>query len=74
MSSGEFSLYIWGVDGKTYWCELQYVDAETAVKKAADMSTRPAAIGGLIKKMMITDGGDCSVFEWEYGKGITHGA
>lgn len=72
MAGGEFSVFVWFCDG-TYVCELQYVDAETAVNKAKSMTTNVAAETGLATRVMITDGGDCSVFEWEYGKGIVHG-
>lgn len=72
MSSGEFSVYVWMHDG-TYFCELQHVDAETAVNKAKSMSEGVVAKVKMLTKIMITDGGDCSVFEWENGKGVTHG-
>lgn len=72
MPSGEFSVYVWMRDG-VYFCEKQLVDAETAVKAAHSQTSNVSANCGLTTKVMITDGGDCSVFEWEYGKGVTHG-
>lgn len=72
MATGEFSVYHWGVGGG-YVQECAYVDAETAVKKAEFLTTNVAGRSGLTTKVMITDGGDCAVFIWEYGKGITHG-
>jgi hypothetical protein len=72
MATGEFSVYHWGVDG-SYVAEVKYVDGETAVNKAKFLTTNVAGRCGLTTKVMITDGGDCAVFIWEYGKGITHG-
>jgi len=72
VSKGEFSVYVWAADG-TYWCEQKFVDAETAVKTAKSQSSNVAARAGLTKKIMITDGGDSCVFEWQYGKGVVHG-
>lgn len=49
----------------------RYVSAQEALIKARSYITRPAALIGVIRRVIVTDGGDCTVFEWQYGKGIT---
>jgi hypothetical protein len=39
---------------------------------ALSYATRPAAQMGIIKKVIITDGGDHTCFVWEFGKGVTY--
>lgn len=68
--SNEFSVVLFFPDD-SYHYEKRFVDAETAVSTAKDFSNRPAARIGMIKKIIIADGGDCITFCWEYGKGIT---
>lgn len=70
MSENEFSVYWWDPEGG-YYKERDHVSSEEAVKFAIEFSRRPAAIIGMVAKIMITDGGDHAVFVWEYGKGIT---
>lgn len=71
IGDAEFSVYWWDPDGN-YYKEREGLTSESAVDFAMGMTRRPAAQIGIVKKIMITDGGDCSVFEWEFGKGITH--
>lgn len=63
----EFSVYWWDNNDK-YYAELKFVSAEQAVEKAKSLSDRPAAKVGIIKRIIITDGLDCIVFEWVKGK------
>lgn len=49
----------------------RYVSAQEALIMARSYITRPAALIGIIRRVIVTDGGDCTVFEWRYGKGIT---
>lgn len=49
----------------------RYVTAEEAMATAKNYIGRPAAIVGIIQRLIITDGGDCIVFEWQFNKGIT---
>lgn len=67
---GEFSVYQFFPDGG-YECVVQFVDPETAVKTAQSYTTRPAALIGIIARVIITDGGDCCCFEWKHGEGVT---
>ena len=47
------------------------VSAEDAVKVAHQYCTNVAADCGITRRVIITDGGDCTNFEWQFGKGIT---
>jgi len=49
---------------------VDHVDAGTAVRRAADL-TRSKAIQLLCERVIITDGGDDTVFEWQPSKGVT---
>ncbi len=70
MATGEFSVYWWDPEGN-YYREIRRVDPETAVRTAKSLTERPAALLGMIRRVIITDGGDCTNFEWKYGEGIT---
>ena len=66
----EFSVYWWDPLGN--WTrEKHFVDIETALKTAKSFTERPAALIGVIRRVIITDGGDCMVFEWKFGEGVT---
>jgi len=47
--------------------EATGLDLKAAVLKAHDFSTRPAAMIGIIHKIMITDSEDYCVFLWQDG-------
>lgn len=65
----EFSVYWYDPDDNQYE-ELRWVDAETAVNKAKALTTSIGGRLGMTRKVIITDGGDCCVFEWRYGPGV----
>jgi len=46
------------------------VDGEKAVKAAHRLTKGPASMLGMVKRVIITDGGDCINFEWKKGEGI----
>jgi len=69
MSDREFSVVQFFPDG-TYEYVRRFVTAEEAINVAKSYTTRPAAKIGVIQRVIITDGGDCTVFEWKYGEGI----
>lgn len=52
-------------------CVGSGLSAEDAVNLAKSYTTRPAARVGIIQRVRIVDGGDCCVFEWINGKGVT---
>jgi hypothetical protein len=55
----------------SYHCEGAFLEAEAAATLAVECSRRPAAVAGFIRRIIITDGGDDTVFEWRYGEGVT---
>ena len=69
-SMKEFSVCQFFSDGK-YEYVRRFVEPEEAVKAAKHYTDSVAAKIGITQRVIITDGGDCCVFEWEYGKGIT---
>jgi hypothetical protein len=70
MAHGEFSVYQFFDDG-TYECVRQYVDAKEAVEAAHHYTHNVATMVGIIERVIITDGGDITCFEWTKGKGVT---
>lgn len=65
-----FSVYQ-DIKGGTTECVGVYDNPEDAVGQAHSYCTRPAARLGIIERVIITDNGDCIVFEWLYGHGVT---
>ena len=69
--SNQFSVYQFFEDGS---CERvrEWVSAEEAVQAARHYTTSVAAQYGMTRRVIITDGGDCISFEWQYGQGVTY--
>lgn len=55
----------------SYEAVQRFVDAETAVKTAHRLSEGVGAKSGFTRRIIITDGGDHTVFEWKHGEGVT---
>lgn len=68
--AGQFSVYAWDMYGAYERVEA-FVDAQTAVEIAHRVAETVGAKLGLTQRIIITDGGDCTVFEWRHGKGVT---
>lgn len=51
-------------------CVRRYVSAEEAVKAACHYTTSVGARSGFVERVIITDGGDCTVFDWRKGIGV----
>lgn len=66
---GEFSVYQFFPD-ESYERVRHFVGREEAVKAALTYTTNVAAKVGITKRVIITDGGDFTVFEWIHGKGV----
>jgi hypothetical protein len=66
---GEFSVYQFFADTQ---CErvLSFVDGRTAVEQAKALALSVGGRLGMTKRIIITDGGDCTVFEWKFGQGV----
>jgi len=67
---GEYSVVQFFVD-ESYEKVLEFVDAEEAVRKAIALCQTVGARVGTTKRVIITDGGDFTSWEWIFGKGIT---
>ena len=71
MSSGEFSVCQFFEDG-SYEYVRRFVSAEEAIKTANHYCTSVAVKMGIVKRVIITDGGDCCCFEWKLGEGVVY--
>lgn len=71
MSDGEFSVVQFFDDG-TYEYVRRYVDGKEAVEAAHHYTHNVAARKGFVTRVIITDGGDYTNFEWKFGEGITY--
>jgi len=65
----EFSVFVFRPDG-SYTRELSFVSAERAVVWAKWLTEERAARHGEVAKIIITDGGDFTVFEWRFADGV----
>lgn len=65
-----FSVHQFFPDGANE-CIAENVNAQEAADKAIDYANRPAAVIGVIQRIIITDPEDLIVFEWQHGKGVT---
>jgi hypothetical protein len=69
MSVDEFSVYQW-LDGDIQERVRHFVSAEEAVKAFQHYTNNVAVRFGITKRVIITDGGDCTVCEWTREKGL----
>jgi hypothetical protein len=69
MSTGEFSVCQF-FPGGDYEYVRSGVGAEEAVKAAHHYANSVGAKLGTTMRVIITDGGDCTVFEWRFGEGV----
>ena len=65
----EFSVYVFRPDG-FYSREVSFVSADRAVQWAWWLTEERAARYGEVAKIIITDGGDRTVFVWRFGEGV----
>ena len=66
----EFSVWLFFPDG-SHIAEGTWLEGEEAVRLAREVTQRVAAKTGMIAKVIITDGGDNTVFQWKHGEGVT---
>lgn len=70
--TGEFSVCQFFTDG-TYEYVRRYVSAEEAVMAFKHYTDNVATkVGGIVERVIITDGGDLTNLEWRAGKGFTY--
>lgn len=70
MQPGEYSVFQFFED-ETYEKVRELVSAEDAVEAAKHYTTCVGARLGTTRRVIITDGGDCTCFEWKFGEGVT---
>lgn len=68
--TGEFSVCQFFVDG-SYEYVRRWVGPEEAVKAAHHYCHSVGAKLGTTVRVIITDGGDFTNFEWKFGEGVT---
>lgn len=68
MSSEEFSVAEWYPDG-TYTYVARWIDAESAMQTAKRVIERANEQFPIVR-VIVTDGGDSTVFDWREGLGI----
>lgn len=66
----EFSVAQFFQDG-TYEYVRRFVSADEAMKAVVHYTNSVGVRLGLVKRVIITDGGDCTCFEWQHGLGVT---
>ena len=69
MNKGEFSVYAFRPDGQ-YMELLRFVPPEEAIEEAIKQIVSIGAVLGTVHRVIITDGGDCTNFEWIRGQGV----
>lgn len=69
-TEAEFSVYQFFPD-ESYEPVLRFVDGETAVRMASRLTQTLGAKIGMTRRVIITDGGDHTCFEWTFGEGVT---
>jgi hypothetical protein len=71
MTDREFSVYQFFAND-TYERVRSFVGAQEAVEAARALTTSVGARIGTTRRVIITDGGDCTNFEWKFGEGVTY--
>jgi hypothetical protein len=67
--ANEFSVYQFFETGQ-YERVRSFVPLEEAMKAAEHYCTSIAVRLGFVVRVIVTDGGDCTCFEWIRGKGV----
>lgn len=69
MGKGEYSVYQWFPDG-SYERYMEFVGIEEAADAFKFLTSNVASRVGITQRVIITDGGDCTIAEWVVGKGV----
>lgn len=69
--ANEFSVCQFFKDG-SYEYVRRFVSAEEAVNAAKHYTESVGARMGMTRRVIITDGGDSTSFEWKFGEGVTY--
>jgi hypothetical protein len=71
--TGEFSVCQFFTDDGGYEYVRRYVDVQEAMRAFIKYTTNVVArVGIVVERVIVTDGGDCTVMEWQRGKGYVH--
>jgi hypothetical protein len=70
MMQDEFSVYQFFED-ESYERVRECVTAQEAVEAFKHYTQNPAATLGIVRRVIIVDGGDFTNMEWRFGEGIT---
>jgi len=70
MSDGEFSVWVF-LDDEWHHPLASYTDAKSAVECAVRAIRKAIGPATRIERIIITDGGDHTCFEWRRGEGVT---
>lgn len=71
MEDNQYSLYIFDEDGRSIRPYL-LIGLNEVMASTMQLITSPLAVTGMFHRIIITDGGDSTIFEWQYGKGIVY--
>lgn len=66
-----FSVYWWDATNGQHE-ELRFVPVEQAMRAVQRLTKGPASMFGMVKRVIITDAGDCTNFEWKHGEGVVY--
>lgn len=69
--SERFSVCMFNEAGEHTYLRPRFVPAAEAVRMAFACIESVSAKVGIIRRVIITDGGDHTNFEWEFGRGVT---
>jgi hypothetical protein len=64
--SDEFSVYWWDRDGGQHE-EMRFASVEQVMRAFGRLTMGPASRLGMVKRVIVTDGGDCICAEWKDG-------
>ena len=65
-----FNVFWWDRDGGQHK-ELSNVEVMPAMQACKRLTQGPASVLGIVERVIITDTGDCCVFEWIKDIGVT---
>lgn len=66
----EYSVHWWDKDGGQH-TEMRWQMPKKCMEAIKRLTGGPASLLGIVHRAIITDGGDCIVFEWKIKEGIT---
>jgi hypothetical protein len=70
-TQGEFSVCQFFPNGQ-YEYVRRWVSAEEAMYAFKFYTSNVASRAGITRRVIITDGGDCTNAEWKYGEGVVY--